>query len=568
MADLFELPTSVKELADLKFALDQSSIVAITDQFGKMIYVNDLFCKISQYSMSELIGKDHRIINSNYHTKLFFKQMWETIRSRQVWKGEIRNKAKDDTYYWVHTTIIPILNEQGIPERYIAIRTDITERKMYEEQVAYLAYYDELTNLPNRRKFNLDLSEKIKMIKEKDKDSGLSIIFLDLDRFKYINDTKGHTFGDYVLKTVVAQMTEQLREGAQMYRLGGDEFTIIFEYSSIQEIKNQANCLLTLFHFPITLREEDYFLSLSMGISIYPFHGREADTLVKNADLAMYRAKELGGDRVEFFKMDLLEEIKEEMSLEKELRKAVDRNEFTMVYQPKINLTTRGITGVEALIRWNHPEKGMISPVRFIPLSEKIRLIIPITEFVIRRVCEDMIKWKRDGLPTICVAINFSPTLFEDVNLANFVKEILQEFDIDPNHIKIEITESVMIHHDRVLKTLNELKSLGIHIAIDDFGTGFSSLSYLKRFPIDTIKIDRSFIREIGKSSEDDAMVKTIIDIAHNLRLTVVAEGIETEEQLDFLSKYQYIEGQGYLFSPPVTSKKIQEIICSSILTK
>ena len=244
MVDLFELPTSLKELADLKFALDQSSIVAITDQFGKMIYVNDLFCKISQYSMSELIGKDHRIINSNYHTKLFFKQMWETIRSGQVWKGEIRNKAKDDTYYWVHTTIIPILNEQGIPERYIAIRTDISERKMYEEQVAYLAYYDELTNLPNRRKFTLDLSEKIKMIKEKDKNSGLSIVFLDLDRFKYINDTKGHAFGDYVLETVVAQMTEQLREGAQMYRLGGDEFTIIFEYSSIQEIKNKQTAYL------------------------------------------------------------------------------------------------------------------------------------------------------------------------------------------------------------------------------------------------------------------------------------------------------------------------------------
>ena len=568
MEDLFELPTIVKELADLKFALDQSSIVVITDPFGKMIYVNDLFCEISQYSRGELIGKDHRIINSGYHTKLFFKQMWETIRSGQVWKGEVRNKAKDNTYYWVHTTIIPILDEQGIPKRYIAIRINITERKMYEEQVAYLAYYDELTNLPNRRKFNLDLSEKIKKMKEKDRDSGLSIIFLDLDRFKYINDTKGHTFGDYVLKTVVALMTEQLKEGAQMYRLGGDEFTIIFECSSIQDIKNQANSLLTLFHSPITLEEEDYFLSLSMGISVYPLHGKEAETLVKNADLAMYRAKELGGDHVEFFKMELLKEIKEEMSLETELRKAIDKNELSVLYQPKVNLANRSVTGVEALVRWNHPEKGMISPVRFIPLAEKIGLIIPITEFVIRRVCEDMIKWKRDGLPTICVAINFSPTLFEDVNLANFVKEILQEFDIDPNHIKIEITESVMIHHDRVLKTLNELKSLGIQIAIDDFGTGFSSLSHLKRFPIDTLKIDRSFIREIGKSSEDDAMVKTIIDIAHNLRLTVVAEGIETEEQLDFLSKYQYIEGQGYLFSPPVTSKKIQEIICSPILTK
>lgn len=553
-----ELSVINKQLADLKFALDQSSIVAVTDLTGNITYVNNLFCKMSKYSREELIGKSHRIINSEYHSKFFFKQMWDTIQSGQVWKGEIRNKAKDGSYYWVHSTVIPILNQQGNPEQYIAIRTDITERKLYEEQVAYLAYYDELTMLPNRRKFNLDLSEKIKNL---DKSSGLSVIFLDLDRFKYINDTKGHTFGDFVLKTVVSKMTEQLSKRSQLYRLGGDEFTIIFESPSIQEIKKEATGLLNLFHSPVTVEGEDFFFSLSVGISVYPIHGTEADTLVKNADFSMYRAKELGGNRIEFFQLDLLEKMKEQIYLELDLRKAIDKNEFSMLYQPKINLSNHNVTSIEALIRWNHPKKGLISPVQFIPIAEKTRLIGPITEIVIRMVCEDINKWRNEGIYPLRVAINFSPILFENVNLANSVKQILQEYNIDPNYIEIEITESIMINHDFALKILKELKELGIHISIDDFGTGFSSLMLLKKFPIDTLKIDRSFTNEIGKSSEDNAMVKTVIDIAHNLRLNVVAEGIETKEQFDFLYENRCAEGQGYLFSPPVTGEEIKKII-------
>ncbi|MGG3466845.1 EAL domain-containing protein [Neobacillus pocheonensis] len=557
--DLTTLPLITKELADLKFALDQSSIVAVTDAAGKIIYVNDQFIKVSKYSEKELIGQDHRMINSGYHSKQFFQQMWKTIRSGKVWKGEIRNKAKDGSLYWVHATIIPIMNSEGVPERYIAIRTEITERKVFEEQALYLAYNDELTNLPNRRKFKKDLKEKMETLT--DDDNGLSVIFLDLDRFKYINDTKGHAFGDYVLKSVVSKMMTQLDTQARMYRLGGDEFTIIFESSHYQEVEEQANRLLHLFNSPFRFGDDDYFLSLSIGISVYPFHGENFDSLVKSADIAMYRAKELGGNRVEYYTCDLIKDIEQEMMLENELRKAIDRNEFTVVYQPKVNLANQLIVGVEALIRWNHLELGIIPPIQFIPLAEKTGLIIPISQFILQKVCQDMMKWKNEGHVPIRVAINFSPTLFAENNLINFVKQVLQESNINPCDLELEMTEIVMINHESALIKINELKSLGIHISIDDFGTGFSSLSHLKRFPIDTLKIDISFIREIGNSPEDNAMVKTIIDIANNLGLNVVAEGIETKEQFEFLANNKCTEGQGYFFSYPVTSEEIEEII-------
>lgn len=557
-----ELPIILKELSDLKYALDQSSIVAITDKYGEIINVNDLFCEISQYSKGELIGKNHRMINSGLHSKLFFKKMWDTIRSGKVWKGEIRNKAKDGTFYWVHATIIPILNLDGTPEKYISIRTDITDQKMYEEKVKYFAFFDELTDLPNRRKFNMDLSDKIEEVKVNAEESGLSVLFLDLDRFKNINDTKGHNFGDIVLKKVAEKIVECIEgSAAQLYRLGGDEFTIIFENAQEEETKELALRLLDLFSSPISIEEEEFFLSLSIGVSVFPVHGEDTETLIQKADLAMYRSKELGGNRVEVFSNELILHMSNELLLERDLRKAINSNEFTVVYQPKVNLADRTIVGVEALIRWNHPELGMISPVSFIPASEKTGLIVPISKFVFTKVCEDIAGWERENIPLFRVAINFSPFLLEEKNIVHFVKETINEFNLNPKHFEIEITENIMIKHDHALTMLNEIKSLGIHISIDDFGTGFSSLNLIKRFPIDTLKIDRSFISEIGKSSEDDAMIKTIIDIAKNLNLDVVAEGIEKEDQWDFLLKNQCIEGQGFLFSRPISSEAIKAML-------
>jgi diguanylate cyclase (GGDEF)-like protein/PAS domain S-box-containing protein len=550
----------IKELGDYKFALDQGSIMATTDANGKITYVNEQFCKVSKYNKSELIGQTHRILNSGYHSKLFFQNLWETIKSGKVWKGDIRNIAKDGSYFWLSCTIIPILDEHEEVERFISIRTDITERKELEEQAAFFAYYDDLTGLPNRRKFNKDLSEKMSSLKEGN-EAELSVIFLDLDRFKYINDTKGHTFGDFVLKTVVRLMAGQLCSKARMYRLGGDEFTIIFESSSYREIQHQANRLLTLFKSPLLFADEEFFLSLSIGISVYPFHGDNIEMLVKNADVAMYRAKDIGGNRVEYYSNDLSEDIQKEMSLENELRKGIDREEFSLVYQPKINLNTKQISGLEALIRWHHPDIGLISPAEFIPLAEKTGLIIPISEFVIRTVSQHILEWIEAGLPLLRVAINISPILFAEHNLANTISQVFSQSNITPSNLELEITESAMVDPILAHQTLSQLKALGLHISIDDFGTGYSSLSHLKRFPIDTLKIDCSFIREIGKSEEDDALVKTIIDIAHNLKLNVVAEGIETREQLNFLSKHQCSEGQGYLFYTPMSNLELKKLL-------
>jgi diguanylate cyclase (GGDEF)-like protein/PAS domain S-box-containing protein len=558
--DNSDLYSYIKELGDYKFALDQGSIMATTDANGKITYVNEQFCEVSKYSRNELIGQTHQMLNSGLHSKHFFKNLWGTIKSGKVWRGDIRNKAKDNSYFWLSCTIIPILDEQGEIQRYISIRTDITERKELEEQAAFFAYYDDLTGLPNRRKFNKDLSEKMNSL-QNGKEAELSVIFLDLDRFKYINDTKGHTFGDFVLKTVVHLMAGQLGSKARMYRLGGDEFTIIFESSSYREIQQQANRLLTLFKSPLLFADEEFFLSLSMGISVYPFHGDNIEMLVKNADVAMYRAKDIGGNRVEYYSNDLSEDIQKEMSLENELRKAIDREEFTLVYQPKMNLKTNQISGLEALIRWNHPDIGHISPAEFIPLAEKTGLIIPISEFVIRTVSKHILEWKEAGLPLLRVAINISPILFVEHNLANTISQVFNQSTITPSNLELEITESAMVDPFRAHKTLSQLKALGLHISIDDFGTGYSSLSHLKRFPIDTLKIDCSFIGEIGKSEADDALVKTIIDIAHNLKLNVVAEGIETREQLNFLSKYQCSEGQGYLFYRPLSNPELKELL-------
>jgi diguanylate cyclase (GGDEF)-like protein/PAS domain S-box-containing protein len=548
----------IKDLEDYKYAFDQTSIMTVTDAKGTITYVNDLFCKISKFSPSELIGKTHRVINSGHHSKQFFKKLWDTILSGEIWRGEIRSKAKDGSLFWVNCTIIPFLNNQGVPERFISIRTDITERKAYEEQVAYLAYYDELTSLPNRRKFNIDLKTKMETLQQ---DNGeLSIIFLDLDRFKYINDTRGHTFGDYVLKTIVKFMKSELESKARLYRLGGDEFTIIYESSSYTDIQNQANRLLNLFKSPIAFGDEEFFLSLSIGISIYPYHGEDMEMLVKNADVAMYRAKETGGNRVEYYSNAISKDIQKKMSLENELRKAIKRKEFFLVYQPKINLMTRQIVGLEALIRWNHREFGLIPPSQFIPLAEKTGQIVPITENVIRSVCKDIEEWNRNGIHP-SVAINISPIMFEEMDLSEFFKTFLQTVNIDSSSLELEITESAMINPVRALRTLKKLKELGLKISIDDFGTGYSSLGHLRQFPVDTLKIDISFIRGIGNSQEDNALVKTIIDIAHNLKLNVVAEGVETNEQLNFLSKYNCTEGQGYVFFKPMTKDNITSLL-------
>ncbi|MGG3797860.1 EAL domain-containing protein [Metabacillus fastidiosus] len=549
------LEKTIKELADFKFALDQSSIVAITNNKGEITNVNDKFCEISKYSKEELIGEDHRILNSGHHPKSFFKNMWKTIGSGKVWIGEVKNRAKDGSFYWVKTTIIPFVNSNNIPYQYIAIRQDITEQKEIAEQILYNAYHDNLTGLRNRHGFREDISDWIEENRETGK---MAVFFLDLNRFKYINDTLGHNVGDQILKAVSNRLYNHLNEKADLYRFGGDEFIIVVKNHSVEEVEQFAKDIMSLFLDPFYIGKERHYLTSSFGVSLFPRDGQDFDTLIKKADTAMYLAKEKGHNAVQFYTVEMSENMKKTMKLEKALRQAIDQEQFILYYQPQIDVKTQKMIGVEALIRWEHPTLGMVPPNEFIPLAEETGLITPITEWVLRTACRQSCKWQEEGIKPLRMGVNISPYLFK-ANLVNMVKQILDDTGLDPSYLELEITESIMQAAEITTPILNQLKSLGVRLSIDDFGTGYSSLAFLRYFPIESLKIDRSFIDEIEK--DNGVIVKTIIDMATHLNLNVVAEGIETKEQLDFLSELDCDEGQGYLFSRPLPISQMDELL-------
>lgn len=550
-----ELDTTIKELVDFKFALDQSSIVAITDYKGIITYVNDKFCEISKYSKQELIGQDHRLLNSSHHPKSFFKGMWKTIRKGNVWMGEVKNKAKDGTFYWVKTTIVPFVNKQGTPYQYIAIRQDITERKEIEEHILYNAYHDDLTGLRNRRCFRDEIEKWISESQESDE---MALIFLDLNRFKYINDTLGHNAGDRVLRDVADRLDQHLRNSADLYRFGGDEFILILKNRSKEEVEAFAKEVTEVFLNPFYLDNERLYLAGSLGISLFPKDGQDVENLLKRADSAMYVAKKKGNNAFCFYQAGSSQHLTRMMKMESALRHAVEEDEFVLYYQPKVNLKSRQIIGMEALIRWEHPTFGIIPPSEFIPLAEETGLITPITKWVLETACMQNGRWQEEGITGIRMAVNISSCSFKE-DLVNMVKETLKKTKLDPNCLELEITESVMEAPDITIPILREMKELGVHLAIDDFGTGYSSLAYLRDYPIDSLKIDRSFVNEI--QFNNGAIIRMIINMASYLNVSVIAEGIETPNQLEFLTQLCCDEGQGYYFSRPLPVREIYDVL-------
>jgi len=431
-----------------------------------------------------------------------------------------------------------------------------TARRQAEERIRHLANYDELTGLYNRSMFSHRLGHALAQARRTDKP--LAILFLDLDRFKNINDTLGHAAGDSVLREVAKRLGECLRESDTVGRLGGDEFVVLLE-AMLQPMHSAAVAqkLLAAVARPFTFEGQEFHLTASIGISTYPADSKETESLLRNADIAMYRAKEQGKNNYQFYSAQMNVHTLERLALESSLRHALERNEFVLYYQPKIDIGSRRITGMEALLRWQHPSKGLVPPMQFIPLAEETGLIVAIGEWVLRTACTQNKSWRAQGLPPLRVAVNLSARQFSHENLLQDVEKVLNETGLDPAALELEITESmVMRSPERTTILLNKLKTTGISISIDDFGTGYSSLSYLKRFPIDSVKIDRSFIKELPQDGEDAAITQAIIAMAHGLGLKVIAEGVETGEQVGFLRAHGCDEVQGYYFSKPVPAQE------------
>jgi len=563
MNDETKLEQTERKLRDIELALNESSIVAITDNRGIIQFANDKFCEISKYSREELVGSAQNIVNSGYHPRSFFKNMWKTIGTGNVWHGEIKNKAKDGTYYWVDTTIVPFLKSNGKPYQYISIRHNITSLKNYEELIEQMAYSDPLTNLPNR-------NQLVKWTNEHPKTPGETVaaFFMDIDNFKSINDNYGHTAGDIVLQEIAVRLRNCIRDIDFISRQGGDEFIIILNNNDNEEtVAEIAESILNQISVPISHKNAQIHTTVSIGISMGTYHEYMdrtdfIETLVQRADTAMYHAKRQGGNYYCYNTQNQNTELFRTYELESKIKSALDNDEFFMVYQPIINLKNNQIVGMESLLRWNNQKLGLVSPGEFIPILEKQWLIVPVGSWILKTVCMQMKEWQDQGIFFERISVNVSPIQLKNRNFIKDLKQILEDTQIEPSYIELEITESTILEVKNSAKIFKDLQELGIKISIDDFGTGYSSLSYLKKLPINTLKIDKSFIDDLDRNGE--ILANTIINMGKNLGFRVIAEGIESMEQLAYLKQQTCDEGQGYYFSKPVKSEEITKLFSQS----
>lgn len=549
-----------KNLQDILFALNQSAIVAITDRTGKITFANDKFIEVSQYSLEELLGKPQNIVNSAYHSKEFFKNLWKTIGNGEVWRGDIRNRKKDGSFYWVDTTIVPFLNEKGIPYQYVSIRYEITSRKKAEEVIRHLAYNDQLTDLPNRLYFRRKLSELVAHAEKNKKE--FCLVKFNIDRLRYINDSLGYEMGDYVLSVVALRLKEMLPVDNIVARLSGDEFAFILkDFGNEMKVSTMIKEIQEYIQQPIDIKGQQYALSSSVGVAYYPKHAREASELSTKAEKALLEMKERGGGGFQVYEPGSAKKSIERMFLENELRKSIRFGHFSLDYQPKFSIATGKITGVEALVRWDHPDLGRIPPNQFIEIAEETRMINVLGEWVLKEACRQASEWEQKGFH-YSMAVNVSAIQLEDPDFLETLEGILREEGNRPDLLELELTESFFGDQGELQEVIIDIRKLGVKIAIDDFGTGYSSFSYIKELPVDTLKIDRAFIRDLDGGKENSAIVEAILSVAKTVGLNVVAEGIEEEEQLQVLKDLGCEKGQGYYFSKPTLASE-----CESFMT-
>jgi diguanylate cyclase (GGDEF)-like protein/PAS domain S-box-containing protein len=467
--------------------------------------------------------------------------------------------SPDGSVRWIQTNKLPLRDRKGKVTGVVGTYEDITERKVAEERVQFLAYYDALTGLPNRTLLQDRLSKALASARRrKDK---VALLFVDLDGFKDINDSLGHSVGDLLLQEVGERLRKFAREQDTVARVGGDEFLLVL--SSVKEIPDAAVAaerLRDAMTAGFVVQGHSLNVGCSIGISIFPEHGADGETLIKNADSAMYSAKNNGRNNFRFFTADMSAQVVERLALENSLRLALDKKQLFLVYQPQMNIATGKITGLEALLRWQHPDLGLVPPDKFIRIAENSGLIMPIGEWVLRTACSQARKWQDEGLPVVSVAVNVSAVQFRQEGFCELVRKVLRETGLVPQYLELELTESLLLSNEDVMfSVLQELQALGVRLAIDDFGTGYSSLSYLKKFPVNKLKIDRSFVRDVAVNPDDAAITTAIISMAKSLNLKVIAEGVEDEAQMSFLRAHQCDEIQGYYFSKPLTVDKVAD---------
>lgn len=551
---LFDI-TDRKESEDRYRSLVEMSpdIIAVVSD-GKIDYINEAGSKlVGASNRCELIGKPFSQLVFPDAIKEM-KQLLETASQKEAAKIRFELEAirLDGIVIDVEISTMPILYE-GRHARQIVGR-DITERKKTEKTIHHMAYYDALTALPNRNMFRKYLDDVLRKFEHQ----RLAVIFLDLDRFKIINDTKGHTIGDLLLEKVAKRLKETVQNDGLVSRQSGDEFIILMENCEKNKAARVSERILTAFSKPLKLDEEEFFVTTSIGISMYPDDGEDQETLIKHADTAMYLAKERGKNNFQFYTSSLDGLASRKMELENGLRKALEQNQLLLYYQPQVELATGKMAGVEALIRWRHPERGMVAPNEFIPLAEETGLIVPIGKWVLRKACEQNKAWQNEGFEPLPVAVNISVRQIQGDGFVDDVKQVLKEVGLDPQYLELEITESIMQNFEKSIIILNQLKQLGLKLSIDDFGQGYSSLSYLKHLPLDNIKIDKLFVDDILDPSNQGLIAKAIIDMGHDLKFTVIAEGIEQAEQVEFLLQNSCKIGQGYYFSKPLPPEDIK----------
>ena len=668
-------------LHDIVYALDSSAIVAITDQTGKIVYTNKFFTKLSKYTQSELLGANQRIVNSGFHDTSFFKDMWKTIGSGSIWRGEICNRAKDDSIYWVDTTIVPFLKENGIPYQYISIRHDITEKKNMEialrKQVELyelitensgdyisvidskgaihyqspsierliggtnpnvldtmthedrenilvalryvcemggsnvtlefcittsedsllqmtgtlsrittegefdgysvlvmqditlererellileLASVDQLTGLLNRRAFLKELFAEVDRAKASNEYIGL--VYLNIDKLRYANETFGHEHGDEILKEIAQRLQDNL-SGALCGRTAGDEFGFVLKSKrSANELFEWTKSIQQAIEFPIEIAGQVYNPLVSCGLSVYPIHATEVPGWITTTEQAMQFVKKQGGSGSAMFVPDMYAKSLDRIILENELRKSVNKQHFILEYQPKVNLANKRIVGFEALVRWQHPDLGRIPPDKFISLAEETKVIIPLGEWILEEAFTKALELHQTYKQKLPVAVNLSAVQLESPDLLPYIESLLRYTGVEPGLIEMEVTESAFADRIEMKSVLRKLRDLGFVVSIDDFGTGFSSFSYIQEFPAETLKIDMSFIRDIETSDNSRAIVKAIVTMADIAGLNVIAEGIETAEQARIVKQLGCREGQGYYFSRPLPEMDIESFL-------